>query len=45
MPLEPDRLRWRPGILHGQLQLPAMDVLLAPLPPEDLDVLDAPLPC
>jgi hypothetical protein len=32
---------WR---LRGQLQLPPIDVLLAPLPPEELDALEAPLP-
>jgi GNAT superfamily N-acetyltransferase len=44
VPLETDRPRRQPGLLRGQLQLPATDVLLAPLPPEELDPLDAPLP-
>ena len=34
----------QPGLLRGQLQLPSIDVLLAPLPPEELDALEAPLP-
>jgi GNAT superfamily N-acetyltransferase len=41
VPLETDRPRRQPGLLRGHLQLPATDVLLAPLPPEELD---APLP-
>ncbi|KEF42135.1 MAG: prevent-host-death protein [Cyanobium sp. CACIAM 14] len=44
MPLEVDQPRRQPGVLRGQLQLPATDVLLAPLPPEELDAFDAPLP-
>ncbi len=44
VPLETDRPRRQPGLLRGQLQLPPIDVLLAPLPPEELDALDAPLP-
>ena len=39
-----DRPRRQPGLLRGQLQLPPIDVLLAPLPPEELDALEAPLP-
>jgi prevent-host-death family protein len=35
--LETDRPRRQPGLLRGQLQLPSIDVLLAPLPPEELD--------
>jgi hypothetical protein len=31
-------------VLRGQLQLPATEELLAPLPPEELDAIDAPLP-
>ena len=42
--LETDRPRRQPGLLRGQLQLPPIDVLLAPLPPEELDALEAPLP-
>ena len=42
--LETDRPRRQPGLLRGQLQLPSIDVLLAPLPPEELDALEAPLP-
>ncbi|MEA5414480.1 type II toxin-antitoxin system Phd/YefM family antitoxin [Synechococcus sp. BA-132 BA5] len=34
----------KPWVLRGRLQLPATDVLLAPLPPEELDGLDAALP-
>ncbi len=44
VPLEADQPRRRPGVLRGQLQLPATEALLAPLPPEELDALDAPLP-
>jgi prevent-host-death family protein len=44
VPLDNDRPRRQPGLLRGQLQLPSMDVLLAPLPPEELDAIDAPLP-
>jgi antitoxin (DNA-binding transcriptional repressor) of toxin-antitoxin stability system len=44
VPLETDRPRRQPGLLRGQLQLPPIDGLLAPLPPEELDGLDAPLP-
>ena len=44
VPLETDRPRRQPGLLRGQLQLPSIDVLLAPLPPEELDALEAPLP-
>jgi prevent-host-death family protein len=44
MPLDVDQPRRQPGLLRGQLQLPPTDVLLAPLPPEELDPLDAPLP-
>ena len=44
VPLETDQPRRQPGLLRGELQLPAIDVLLAPLPPEELDALGAPLP-
>lgn len=44
VPLEADQPRRQPGLLRGQLQLPPLDVLLSPLPPEELDSLDAPLP-
>jgi antitoxin (DNA-binding transcriptional repressor) of toxin-antitoxin stability system len=44
VPLETDRPRRQPGLRRGQLKLPPMDVLLAPLPPEELDALEAPLP-
>ena len=44
VPLETDRPRRQPGLLRGQLQLPPIDVLLAPLPPEELAALEAPLP-
>lgn len=44
VPLEPDRPRRQPGVLRGQLQLPATEVLLATLPPEELEALEAPLP-
>ena len=44
VPLETDRPRRQPGLLRGQIQLTPIDGLLAPLPPEELDGLDAPLP-
>jgi len=44
VPLEADRPRRQPGVLRGQLHLPPIDALLAPLPPEELHGLDAPLP-
>jgi len=44
VPLEADQPRRQPGLLRSQLQLPPIEVLLAPLPPEELDGLDAPLP-
>jgi prevent-host-death family protein len=44
VPLEPDRPLRQPGVLRGQLQLPPIGELLAPLAPEDLDVLASPLP-
>ena len=44
VPLEADQPRRQPGVLRGQLQLPATEALLAPLPPEELEALDAPLP-
>ncbi|MCP9929814.1 type II toxin-antitoxin system prevent-host-death family antitoxin [Cyanobium sp. AMD-g] len=44
VPLDPDQPRRQPGVLRGRLQLPATDVLLAPLPPEELDALEAALP-
>ena len=44
VPLEADRHRRQPGVLRGQLQLPPIDVLLAPLPPGELDGLDT-FPC
>ncbi|MFM7551055.1 MAG: type II toxin-antitoxin system Phd/YefM family antitoxin [Cyanobacteriota bacterium] len=44
VPREPDQPRRQPGVLRGQLHLPSPDLLLAPLPPEELDGLDAPLP-
>jgi PIN domain nuclease of toxin-antitoxin system/antitoxin (DNA-binding transcriptional repressor) of toxin-antitoxin stability system len=43
VPLDTDRPRRQPGLLREQLQLPPIDVLLAPLPPEKLDALDAPV--
>jgi len=44
VPLETDRPRRHPGLLRGHLQLPPIDVLLTPLPPEELEALEAPLP-
>ncbi len=44
MPLESNQPRRQPGVLRGLLQLPPLDELLAPLPPEELEALTAPLP-
>lgn len=44
VPLEPDQPRRQPGVLRGQIRLPATQELLAPLPPEELDALDVLLP-
>jgi prevent-host-death family protein len=44
VPLAADQPRRQPGVLRGQLQLPPTEELLAPLPPEELEALDAPLP-
>jgi prevent-host-death family protein len=44
VPLEPAQPRRQPGVLRGLLQLPSTKELLAPLPPEELDAVDAPLP-
>jgi prevent-host-death family protein len=41
VPLQPRR---QPGVLRGLLQLPSTEELLAPLPPEELDAVDAPSP-
>ena len=43
VPLETDRPRRQPGLLRGQLQLPAIEVLLAPMPPKELADPGAPL--
>jgi hypothetical protein len=45
VPLETDRRRRQPWLPSGQLQLPAIEVLLAPLAPEKLAGPGAPLPC
>jgi prevent-host-death family protein len=44
VPLETERPQRQPGLLRGQLQLPPIDELLAPLPSEELDALDTQLP-
>ena len=44
VPLKTEQPRRQPAVLRGQLQLPPIDVLLAPLPPVELDALGAPLP-
>jgi len=44
VPLEADQPRRQPGVLRGHLQLPATEELLAPLPSEELNALEAPLP-
>ena len=44
VPLEADRPRRQPGVLRGQVQLPSTEELLAPLPPEELDIFEAVLP-
>jgi hypothetical protein len=43
MPLDDERPRREPGLLRRQLQLPSTDELVPPLPPEELNALDAPL--
>lgn len=40
VPLEQDEPRRQPGLLRGQLLLPAPDELLAPLPFEELDAIE-----
>ena len=40
VPLEQTGPRRQPGLLKGQLVLPAPEALLAPLPPEELDAID-----
>ena len=42
MPLQSDQPRRPPGVLRDQLQLHPIDVLLAPLPPEEIKALVAP---
>ncbi len=40
VPLEQGEPKRQPGVLKGQLLLPAPDDLLAPLPIEELDAID-----
>lgn len=44
MPLEQPQPRRVPGVLTGRLHLPPPEVLLEPLPSEDLDALETRLP-
>ena len=43
VPLEPPHARRVPGVLKGRLHLPPLEVLLEPLPEEELAVIDQPL--
>ncbi len=43
MPLEPPISRRQPGVLAGRIKLPAVEVLLEPLPEEELAGLEQPL--
>ena len=42
-PLEPPSARRVPGVLAGRLKLPPLEVLLEPLPAEDLAAMEQPL--
>jgi prevent-host-death family protein len=44
VPLEPAAPRRQPGVLAGRITLPPPEVLLEPLPAEELDALELPLP-
>jgi prevent-host-death family protein len=44
MPLESPPPQRQPGVLAGRLTLPPPDSLLEPLPPEELEALELPLP-
>ena len=44
MPLESRPPQRRPGVLTGRLALPAPESLLEPLPDEELEALELPLP-
>ena len=44
VPLDTERPRRQRGLLRWKLQLQAKEGLLAPLPPEELDAIHAPLP-
>ena len=43
VPLEPPSARRVPGVLAGRLKLPPLEVLLEPLPAEDLAAMEQPL--
>ena len=43
VPLEPPTARRVPGVLAGQLKLPSPELLLEPLPEEELAALEQPL--
>jgi prevent-host-death family protein len=43
VPLEPPTARRVPGVLAGQLKLPPPELLLEPLPEEELAALEQPL--
>ena len=44
VPLEPPTPQRQPGVLAGSFALPPLEVLLEPLPEEELAALDQPLP-
>ena len=43
VPLEPPRARRVPGVLTGRLHVPPLEVLLEPLPEEELAAMEQPL--
>ena len=43
VPLEPPSARRVPGVLAGRLKLPPLEVLLEPLPAEELAAMEQPL--
>ena len=44
MPLENNRPQRQPGVLAGRLTLPPAEALLEPLPEEELQAIENPLP-
>jgi prevent-host-death family protein len=43
VPLEPPSPRRSPGVLAGRLKLPPLELLLEPLPEEELEAMEQPL--